>query len=34
MNVPARSSKGAFRLAVKLARPDRSLAMERALASQ
>ena len=33
MNVPVRASKGAFRLVVKLARRDGSLAMERALAS-
>jgi len=33
-DVPARTGKGAFRLVIKLLRPDGSLAMERALASQ
>jgi len=33
-DVPAREKKGAFRLVMKLSRPDGSLAMERALASQ
>jgi len=33
-DVPARTSKGAFRLVIKLLRPDGTLAMERALASQ
>jgi beta-glucuronidase len=32
--VPARTNKGAFRLVIKLVRPDGSLAMERSLASQ
>jgi hypothetical protein len=32
--VPVHASKGAFRLVIKLLRPDGSLAMERALASQ
>jgi hypothetical protein len=33
-DVPARTNKGAFRLVIKLVRPDGSLAMERSLASQ
>jgi hypothetical protein len=33
-DVPARTNKGAFKLVIKLVRPDGSLAMERALASQ
>jgi beta-glucuronidase len=33
-DVPARTSKGAFRLVIKLMRPDGTLAMERALGSQ
>ena len=33
-DVPARTSKGAFKLVIKLLRPDGTLAMERALGSQ
>jgi beta-glucuronidase len=33
-DVPARTSKGAFKLVIKLLRPDGSLAMERAVSSQ
>ena len=33
-DVPARTNKGAFKLVIKLMRPDGSLAMERMLASQ
>ena len=33
-DVPARTSKGAFKLVIKLLRPDGSLAMERVLPSQ
>jgi beta-glucuronidase len=33
-NVPARTNKGAFKLVIKLLRPDGSLAMERVLGSQ
>ena len=33
-DVPARTNKGAFKLVIKLMRPDGSLAMERTLASQ
>jgi hypothetical protein len=33
-DVPARTNKGAFKLVIKLLRPDGSLAMERVLASQ
>jgi hypothetical protein len=33
-DVPARTNKGAFKLVIKLFRPDGTLAMERVLASQ
>jgi hypothetical protein len=33
-DVPARTSRGAFKLVIKLMRPDGSQAMERSLASQ